>query len=544
MKFINIDKSNWTIIVLVVLCLFHLITNIVWINLNTAPLPWDQAGHTVTAFKFYKHIVGVTNESFLSLSDRYPPLVYIIVGLAMSIFGQNSIIGSFMTTVFFVIAIVMLYLYIIERYHNKLLALTAAFLFSLLPPIYSNSRWLLLDIPLLAFLLATFYFLEKANFFTQRKYVIYSGIFTGLSLLIKQQAVVYLGLYLLFLFVSKFKLTFIKENIKKFKTNILLYIGIVLLLITPWYLANIQEIVQFATFFSKGESSDPRGLFTKENLLYYWQILINFQLTWFGFVVFAIAVVISLLRKKMLLNIFFIISILLAFTFIQNKDLRYTLPVLPFAILVIVYPLFTQVKKNITIKIYKTLFLILTIYYAVYFFSLSFGLPFDPEKVDYQRAVNLPIVGWVDYINLGANTSKYLAPKYNPNKYPQTAIINDIYNHLKQGRPNILVLVDKEYMNPANLQVTAYGMKYGFLRFESPYGIASFERYDELEKYISYFDMVLIAKNSFGQEDVMRHKIALEQLREYIQKNSSKLDLINTYSLPERDSIILYKLNI
>ena len=111
-----------------------------------------------------------------------------------------------------------------------------------------------------------------------------------------------------------------------------------------------------------------------------------------------------------------------------------------------------------------------------------------------------------------------------------------------EGRPHILVLVDKELINSANLQLAAYENGYRYLRFESPYSIVDFEDYEELEKYAAYFDMVIIAKNSIGQEEVSRNERALGQLRDYIQ-NNEKAWLLKTYPLPEGDSVMLYTLN-
>src|SRR3990167_7296725 len=86
---------------LILLCLFHLASNIIWINLNKVPLGWDQAGHTIIAFDFTDFFRGVLKTDFLSISDYYPPFVHLLVTFFMVIFGKSLLLGPLVVTGFF-----------------------------------------------------------------------------------------------------------------------------------------------------------------------------------------------------------------------------------------------------------------------------------------------------------------------------------------------------------------------------------------------------------------------------------------------------------
>src|SRR3989344_3019632 len=82
---------------LLALCGFHLLANIVWILLSTAPLPWDQAGHTRTAIlfaDFFKSLDLLNIQRFMSISSYYPPFIHIVISFFILVFGNPVFAGG------------------------------------------------------------------------------------------------------------------------------------------------------------------------------------------------------------------------------------------------------------------------------------------------------------------------------------------------------------------------------------------------------------------------------------------------------------------
>lgn len=514
---------------LIFLIIFHLLANLVWISLDKSPLSWDQAGHTLTSLQFLDFFKAQSGTVFLKISNYYPPLVYIIVALGMFFLGPSLSLGPMVVTGLFLLAIVFLYLYTKELLSDEKIALTAAALFSFLPPLYSHSRTFLLDIPLLAMILGSLYFLEKSNRVGNYKNSVLSAAFFGAALLTKWVAVIYL---------------FIPVLLKLKKQLIVLIIFATFILISlPWYIINFTNLTSRARVSLTAEISDPQALLSLQNSTYYLSVLANFYLTWLGLILLfaAIPVFIYFKKEKGILITTVGIFIYLIFTFIPNKDPRYILPILPFVSIAVAFLLVKIIRLN---KLWGVGLSIITgSYFLLYFFSLSFGWPFDPEKIDYQRAFKLPVIGWVDYINLGKKTSRYLAPKFETISWPHQQIIADLSSKNPEILTKILILVDKGELNARNLELYQKEQKNSSIKFWAPYDLNQFSNVSKMEAYLAYFDYVLIADKSFGPEDVLRHLPVLKQLKEHlINLSPEKVGLLTAYDLPDGDRVSLYEI--
>src|SRR3990167_3653252 len=100
--------SDFYSALLISLLLFHFLANLLWIFLDTAPIPWDQAGHTRIAFhfaNFIKDLGFLRIVDYFSLSSYYPPLVHTIAALPILIFGHPVDIGQIVVSVFFSLSI-------------------------------------------------------------------------------------------------------------------------------------------------------------------------------------------------------------------------------------------------------------------------------------------------------------------------------------------------------------------------------------------------------------------------------------------------------
>lgn len=515
---------------LYLLLVFHLLTNLIWILLDKSPLAWDQAGHMLISLNFLDFFKGISQVNFFQISDYYPPLVHIIAAVVMIFTGPVLLVGPLVVTGFFLMAISFLYLYTKEVFNDEKVAIFSAYFFSFLPAVYGASRSFLLEIPLIALILGSLYFLEKSTKFSNFKSSLFATITLSFALLTKWVAIV----YLLIPVITSLKLSWRK--------NLSLLFGAILISL-PWYLINFTNILNRAKVSLLAEPADPQVLFSLQNFIYYLQVLTNFHLTWLGMILLLLAIPALYFSKKEkgILITTFIISVYLIFTLIPNKDPRYILPILPFVSVAIAYFLVKIIDKNKFLGILITF--LIGFYYSLYFFSLSFGVPFNPKEIDYQRAIKLPVVGWVDYINLGKKTSGYLAPKFETIIWPQKQMITDLGSKNPDALTKVLVLVDKSELNAKNLELYQKQQKDVFIKFRAPYDLSPFSEVSKMEGYLAYFDYVLIPDKSFGPEGALRHLAVLKQLKEYlIHSSPEKVGLIKQYNLPDGDSLFVYEI--
>ncbi|MBU0999873.1 glycosyltransferase family 39 protein [Patescibacteria group bacterium] len=516
---------------LYLLLVFHLLANLIWILLDQSPLAWDQAGHTLISLNFVDLFKGQSQVNFFQISDYYPPFVHIIVALIMIFTGPILLIGPLVMTGFFLLAISFLYLYVKEIFKDEKVAIFTACFFSFLPAVYGQSRNFLLEMPLVALILGSLYFLEKSEKFSNLKNSLFAMILLSFAVLTKWVAIV----YLLIPFITSFKLSRLK--------NLGLSLGAIVLISLPWYFVNFTNILNRAKVSFTAETVDPQVLFSLQNYIYYLQVLTNFHLTWLGMILFLLAIpVLIYFKKERGISITaVIVFIYLIFTLIPNKDPRYILPILPFASIAIAYFLVKIIDKKKYLGISITI--LVSFYYLMYFFCLSFGVPLNPKEIDYQRAIKLPVIGWVDYINLGKKTSGYLAPKFETIIWPQKQIITDLGSKNPNISTKVLILVDKSEFNAKNLELYQKEQKDAFIKFWAPYDLNPFSEISKMEAYLAYFDYVLIPDKSFGPEGALRHLAVLKQLKEYlVYFSSEKVGLIKQYNLPDGDSLFVYEI--
>lgn len=533
--FTKILKFDKYVFCLVLLCFFHLIGNITWLSLNKSTFGWDQAGHTIIAFKFADFFSGANrNQDFLSISDYYPPFVHLLVSFFMLIFGKNILIGPFVVTAFFILSIIFLYLYTYQLFGDKLLSLFAAFLYSFLPNIYALSREFLLEIPLITMTLISFYFLEKTSYFHHRKNTILFAVFLGLTLSVKWTAGIFFLLPIIF-------------GIKKIWPfmawkNLAILLGIVLLINLPWYIHNLPIILHAAKVSASPNPANPKLTFSWENFKFYFFEMANFQLTWLGMVYLIFSLPFFIRKSRHALYILSIFTfIYLVFTLIGNKDLRYVILLAPLSIIIISFYL-TRFRKSLVFSLPSVLTWLISFYFLFYYFSLSFGIPINSYKTHLRESVNIPFFGWIDVINLGRDSSFYLAPTFDPTVWPNLVIAKELGNHNPQKNIKVLVVCEKPHLNQVNLELARRQIILSKIQFLAPYDIPPFSQNEDLEKYLSGYDVILAAEKDLGPEGGVRAISALKQIANYLKNGDEKFRKINSYPLPDDDKLDVYVL--
>lgn len=538
LKFVNI--RNWSIygFLVFLLCLFHLIVNLIWINLNKLPFPWDQAGHTIIALKFADFFQGKGDYSFLNISDYYPPLTHIVVAVLMLIFGREPNIGPIVVTGFFIASILFLYLYTKQVFKNNLIAFVASLFYSFLPFVDNLSRYFLLEIPLVAATLISLYLLEKTENFSNKKYVYLFAVAAGCALLIKWAAVIYLIIPVLLKIYEIHK----SKNFNNALKNIFTAGVIIFLMNFLWYASNLDVILNSLKITSTAEESDPGLLFSLDNFIFYFHHMFNFQLTWLGMLVFLFSISGFLIseKKKSLVLLLNMLSIYLIFSLIGNKDLRYIIILAPLSSIIVSFGIVKFFNFEKLLAVIVTVILI--VYYLAYFFSLGFGFPIDPITANTRRTVFIPILGGLDLINLASDSSFLLAPKYSQTIWPNLTIADEMSKHDPLRKIKILIIAEKPFFNQVNMELARRQLNKDKIEFFAPYSTGPLKD-SEIESYLNDYSVVLVADNDLGPQGGIRHIARMRQLKEYLEKGNSTISQkINSYALPDGDFLSVYKI--
>lgn len=522
--------SKSVLIALILLCSFHLFSNLVWIFLSTAPIPWDQAGHTRLAIQFadfFKSFGFLRIIDYFSISTYYPPFIYSLISVPIIIFGNPIQVSEVAITLFFLLSIVLVYIYSYELFKNSKAAIFASFFYSFFPIIYEHSRWMILEIPLLCLILLTLIFLKKSESFTNRKNTLIFFTILSFAFLTKWLTLIYVLIPISFEIISWVKLP--DESKKGTLDHILKGIGLLIVFVAPWYIINFSSLFPDAKTYITPEASDPHNLFSLNTWTFYSYIFINFQITLYSAII-AIISFIYFFVSKYKYKIFFasyILSIYLIFTLIPNKDWRYTMPILPLT--AIIMGLFIdKLRSRFSVAGWTMIIIVFSII-ITYYTSLSFRFPITNEI---QRAIKIPIIGWIDYININDN----LAHKYNQEDWKQKDILSAVS---KDQRVWILNLVDLERFNAGNLLLQRDILNLRNVEVDSP-PPSVFNSDYEIISYMAKYKYVLIAKQEVGNP-ATRNISVFNQIKNVIENGTVKYSIIQTYILPNGDDLMLYE---
>jgi 4-amino-4-deoxy-L-arabinose transferase-like glycosyltransferase len=210
---------------------FHLFTfdEIVYANLSqqlsTNPTQYNSKYIYSKYTKAGRNLPQYLNKPLF----KHPPLFCYLGALMQKITG-NVVVGSFMPSLFFGIALIPLVYCIAADFFNKKIAALGAFLVSIDPITALCSQKIWLDTTLTFFLLLAFYFIVKASLSKDNKTFVIAAIATGLAMLSKTTGLLALifGIFYIFLY-----------NPDIFKKKIFwLYMLIVSTIYSPWLIWN------------------------------------------------------------------------------------------------------------------------------------------------------------------------------------------------------------------------------------------------------------------------------------------------------------------
>ncbi|MBE9179157.1 glycosyltransferase family 39 protein [Oculatella sp. LEGE 06141] len=344
------------LIALVILWGLSAIADLLWLTLDRAIPSWDPADHLIGSLNYWwslQHAQWLSGDwwhSLWTLSSKYPPLLYIATAPFISLLGRDiepAILVNLLFTALLLGSVFGLGTHLFSRR----VGLWAAGLCLLFPRFYTVRTEYFMDYPLTALVAASFLCLtlwrDAQRAWQQWLWAIAFGVWFGLALLMKQSALFFLAIPLLWVAVG----TLQQRAWGRFAQLVVASI-ITLLMFMPWLQTNWLFQIS-AGFNSNVKSAIAEGdppLNTIAAWIFYVIDLPN-AVSWPLFIVPVLGLGFYWLKllpherdrqhdqtSLQWLAVFFAGSYLL-WSAIFNKDFRYIMPYLPVVAVVLGYGL-------------------------------------------------------------------------------------------------------------------------------------------------------------------------------------------------------------
>ncbi len=343
-------NSKQGLIILAIIWLAVVIGDRVWFFLDNSVPAWDQADYLNGALNYWHALQnpqwfdGDWWRSFWLLSNKIPPLHYILTTPFINIWGTSADAASLVMIFYNALLLISVYGLGVTLFDVNI-GLWAAGLCQVLPGLYYYRLEFLLDYPLTAIVTFSFYLLTLWKVSKKKSWAIAIafGFSLGLSLLLKQTALFFLFIpiiWVLFACLKDRQWLRVTQLITAFFASIIIFY--------PWYRTNWLLILtsgKRATLDSAIAEGDP-ALNSLDAWTYYGKIL-PYLLSWHiliiplvGFLIYLTYRFIPQLPHRPIalpphriinlkwLTIYLLGGYLLS-SFNINKDARYILPLLP-----------------------------------------------------------------------------------------------------------------------------------------------------------------------------------------------------------------------
>jgi dolichyl-phosphate-mannose-protein mannosyltransferase/glycosyl transferase family 22 (putative mannosyltransferase) len=294
----------------------------VWLALDERPPEWDHANHLERAVACERDLGAGDIVRVLERSSFYPPLVPCLAGLAYRLVPSDVGAAQSVVVLFLGLGIAATYL-LGRRLGGATVGLVAALVLGSAPFVLFSMLRFQLDLPLAAMVALTVFVALETEGFSRSGWSVAFGVLVGLGFVTKPP----FGAYVLVPLV----VVLLRVRTRRAAIHALIAAGLALALALPWYGLRLFGLAsQFGSrsFRQAAEAGQPEAL-TWAGALFYPRWFV----TQFGVVAVLLCLVglVVCVRRRQWLVLATLLLPLALFGSIQNKNLRYTLPLLPFA---------------------------------------------------------------------------------------------------------------------------------------------------------------------------------------------------------------------
>ena len=294
----------------------------IWLALDRRPPEWDHANHLERSVVCADDLAHRNLRAVFERSSFYPPLVLCAAGLAYRLAPSDVAAAQAVVLVFLGLGIGAVYA-LARRFTGATEGVVAALVFATAPFVVFSSLRFQLDLPLASMVALMLVVLLRTDTFEHRGWSTAVGVVLGLGMLTKPPFVVYV--------VAPLVLVAARIRSRRALANLALaaFVGVGLGL--PCYgprLLSLAPEIGSGSFRQAAEAGHPDPL-TSAALTFYPRWFV----TQFGLVavlLFGLGLGVAGRRRHWLL-VAALLPAFALFELLQNKNLRYTLPLLPVA---------------------------------------------------------------------------------------------------------------------------------------------------------------------------------------------------------------------
>ena len=335
-------------ILLVFIFILLSLSTVVWTISDRTPPPWDPADHISAAYDYYGLLArldlrGFARELFAA-PHYYAPMVHLTSAIVFLAFGASRVTGIAVNLIslaclMWAMSYMARALYGYARNDRDSTASPPQLGLTVLPALvcacYHFNAWLMhdafLDFPLVATVAVSFALLIRAGDFKDRRAALLFGISVGIGLLVKQTFAFF---FVLPAFYVALRVLFGRD--RRAIANLALAGAAGVVIAAVWYAPHFRDVI--AVYDQNRHAAIDEGeapLYSFESNFFYVHALISMQMQLPLGLLFLGGVLYSLVRcrKESVLLYLWLISGIGVFALVANKDVRYTVPVLPAAAL-------------------------------------------------------------------------------------------------------------------------------------------------------------------------------------------------------------------
>lgn len=382
------------------------LATVIWTELDKTPPPWDPADHISAGYDYYQSLAHLRfadfAKDFFSMPHFYAPLVHLVTALVFLVFGASRLSGIGVNFISLAILLGSVYwtasfLYSKDRpedangdgrpiYWPGVLA-------ALLAVCYHFPAWLVhdafLDYPLIAIVALSYALLIRAGDFKARRHTVAFGVAAGLGMLTKQTFPFFFFLPAIYVTIRVFMTRDVKAIL-----NLALAAAIAIVIAGIWYFPHLDDVIAIYKVNQVGAVNENEApLYTIGSNLFYVHALLSTQVQVPFGALFLFGLIYSLIRRRkgsVLLSLW-VLSGMIAFTFVANKDARYTVPILP-AVALLSVSWFTSSKPAATSKVKRALkpalAAVIVVWAVVSFINAQY------PRAGYGLSYELPLFSW------------------------------------------------------------------------------------------------------------------------------------------------------
>ena len=447
------------------------ISTIAWTLRDQTPPAWDPSDHLRYAYDYYRLLThadfsGFARE-FFSTRHFYAPFVHLVSAAMFLVFGASKLTGIFvnllsLAAMLWAVSWMSRFLYSkapdagLSDASSGLRVVTLSVLPALIAASYHFSAWLLhdafLDYPLTAAVTVSFALLIRAGDFRVPRHALAFGVAAGIGLLVKQTFAFFFVLPALYV-VIRVLLTRDRRAI----LNLALAAVVMIVVASVWYGPHLQDVIAiYRENRQAAVNENEAPLFTFDSNFFYVHALLSMQMQLPLAVIFVAGLVYSLLRcrKQTVMLYLWILSGIACFALVANKDVRYTVPVLPAAALISVCwvrqfkPRLATLRTALgkSVDVLKTaLVAAIAVCALVSFFNAQW------PRAGWGTAIDTPRYRWMVFAR------NYYGFDHRPldNDWSVPGIVQTLSDHQTRPPPVLGVVVNLPYLNPSSVALYA-----------------------------------------------------------------------------------------